>query len=65
MLIGIGFIGMLTGTIATSFINIKISNMSFKENILESIKKNLDDFDKLSNEDIYNIEIIKIASIRL
>lgn len=55
MIIGIGFIGMLTGTIATFFINKKVNNMSFKENTIESIKKNLDDFDTLSNEDIDNI----------
>jgi voltage-gated potassium channel len=55
MLIGIGFIGMLTGTISTFFINKKVSNRSLKENTIESIKKSLDDFDNLSNEDIENI----------
>lgn len=55
MLIGIGVIGMLTGTISTFFINKKVSSRSFKENTIENIKKSLDDFDNLSNEDIDNI----------
>lgn len=55
MLIGIGVIGMLTGTISTFFINKKVSNRSFKENTIESIKRSLDNFDNLSNEDIDNI----------
>lgn len=55
MLIGIGVIGMLTGTISTFFINKKVSNRSFKENTIENIKKSLDDFDNLTNEDIDNI----------
>jgi len=55
MLIGIGFIGMLTGTIATFFIKNEVSNGSFKENTIEGIKRSLNDFDDLSNEDIDNI----------
>lgn len=55
MIIGIGFIGMLMGTIATFFINKKVSNKSLKESTIENIKNNLDDFDNLSNEDIDNI----------
>ncbi|WP_242966496.1 potassium channel family protein [Clostridium sp. BSD9I1] len=55
MLIGIGVIGMLTGTISTFFINKKASNRSFKENTIEGIKKSLDNFDNLTNEDIDNI----------
>ncbi|MBM7870125.1 voltage-gated potassium channel [Clostridium pascui] len=55
MLIGIGVIGMLTGTISTFFINKKVSSKSLKVNTIESIKRSLDDFDNLSNEDIDNI----------
>lgn len=55
MLIGIGFIGMLTGTIATFFINDKVSDRSLKGNTIEGIKNSLNDFDNLSIEDIDNI----------
>ena len=55
MLIGIGFIGMLTGTIATFFINNKVSDRSLKGNTIEGIKNSLNDFDSLSDEDIDNI----------
>lgn len=55
MLIGISVIGMLTGTISTFFINKKANSKSLKENTIESIKRSLDDFDNLSNEDIDNI----------
>jgi voltage-gated potassium channel len=55
MLVGIGFIGMLTGTISTFFINRNIKNSSFKEKTLENIKSELDNFDNLSCEDIENI----------
>lgn len=55
MLIGIGFIGMLTGTIATFFLKEEVSNGSFKENTIESVKRSLNDFDNLSDEDIDNI----------
>jgi len=55
MLIGIGFIGMLTGTIATFFLKNEVSNGTFKGNTIERIKRSLNDFDNLSNEDIDNI----------
>ena len=55
MLIGIGFIGMLTGTIATFFIKNEVHNGTFKENTIESIRISLNDFDNLSSEDIDNI----------
>jgi len=55
MLVGIGVLGMLTGTISTFFINKKVSNGSVKEATIENIKKSLDDFDNLSEEDIDNI----------
>lgn len=58
MLIGIGFLGMLTGAISTFFINYQVSNRSLKENTIESIQKSLNDFDNLSLEDIDNIHKI-------
>lgn len=57
MLVGIGFVGMLTGTIATFFIK-KKSSETYKENVIENIKEQLDDFESLSKKDlktIYNI----------
>ena len=55
MLVGIGFIGMLTGTIATYFLSEKENNKSFKEEIIDSIKDKLDNFDDLTNDDISDI----------
>jgi len=55
MLIGIGFIGMLTGTIATFFIKNEVHHGTFKENTIEGIRISLNDFDNLSSEDIDNI----------
>lgn len=54
MLIGIGFLSMLTSTIATFFLK-KSSKASYKNEVIESIKSNLDNFDDLSKEDIENI----------
>jgi voltage-gated potassium channel len=62
MLVGIGFIGMLTGTISTYFLSRrKDANKSYKEDILESIKVKLDDFDNISKEDIYNIYHVMLS----
>ncbi|GIM30088.1 potassium channel protein [Clostridium polyendosporum] len=52
MLVGIGFIGMLTGTIATFFLDKKTVYKSYKEEIIEGIKNKLDEFDKLDHKDI-------------
>lgn len=53
MLIGIGFIGMLTGTIATFFLNDKNENKgSYKDSIVNDAKTKLDNFDSLSKEDL-------------
>lgn len=54
MLTGIGFIGMLTGTISTYFLKRKVSN-SFKSEILENIKEKLDHFEHLTEEDVSDI----------
>jgi len=55
MLIGIGFIGMLTGTIATFFINKKDEKTSFKDDTLEMIKQKLNDFNNLTFEEVEDI----------
>ena len=52
MIVGIGFIGMLTGTIATFFIKNKEKNLTYREGIIEDIKNKLDDFDSLTREDL-------------
>lgn len=52
MLVGIGFIGMLTGTISTYFIKRKEKNTSIKNETVEIIKSKLDDYANLTNEDI-------------
>lgn len=51
MLVGIGFIGMLTGTIATFFIK-QEENPSYKKSVVQRIKNRLDDFDLLSKEEL-------------
>jgi len=53
MLIGIGFIGMLTGTIATFFITTK-KPQSYREKVIQEIKDQLDNED-ITKEDINNI----------
>ncbi|WP_026881094.1 potassium channel family protein [Clostridium akagii] len=54
MLVGIGFLGMLTGTISVFFLR-KNTNTSYKNQTIEDIKTKLDNFDDLSSEDIYDI----------
>ena len=60
MLVGIGFLGMLTGTIATFFLSKKDST-TFKNQTIEDIKTRLDNFDELNMEDINNIYNVLIA----
>lgn len=57
MLVGIGFLSMLTGTISTFFLNKNNSknHTSYKNDVIENIKSRLDNFDELSSEDIENI----------
>lgn len=61
MITGIGFIGMLTSTISSYFIDKRLNNTlnnklgDFKSKIIVDIKSKLDNFDDLSNEDIDNI----------
>lgn len=55
MIIGISFLGMLTGTISTYFITSKVGKSSFKEDIVANIKAKLDDIDNLSDKDIDDI----------
>ena len=53
MLIGIGFIGMLTGTIATYFLGEgSKEKRSYKHQAINNIKEQIDNLDKLTDEDI-------------
>ncbi|MBZ9689802.1 hypothetical protein G9F72_026375 [Clostridium estertheticum] len=60
MLSGIGFLGMLTATIATFFLKGNNSR-SYKNQTIEDIKARLDNFDELNIEDINNIHNVLIA----
>lgn len=53
MLVGIGFLSMLTGTISTFFLQRK--STSYKNDVIENIKNRLDNFDELNSDDIENI----------
>jgi voltage-gated potassium channel len=55
MLGGIGFIGMLTGTIATFFIKEPKHESSYKGKSIELIKNQLENFEDLTDEDIDTI----------
>ncbi|MEO2508103.1 ion channel [Clostridium paraputrificum] len=56
MVVGIGFVGMLTGTIATYFLgNSNDKKLSYKDGIIEDAKSKLDDFDNLSKEELQDI----------
>lgn len=55
MIVGIGFVGMLTGTIATFFLKNKEVELTYRENVIEDIKNKLDEFDSLSIEEVKDI----------
>ena len=53
MIIGIGFVGLLTATIATFFLtNSKKEKNTYKNDVINDIKSKLDDFDSLTKEDL-------------
>jgi voltage-gated potassium channel len=59
MLIGIGFLSMLTGTIATFFIS--NNKASYKNESIQQIISRLDNFSSLSIEDINDIHSVLLA----
>lgn len=59
MIIGIGFISSLTGTIATYFIS--SHGASYKDETILQIVKKIEDFPKLSIDDINDIHAVLIA----
>lgn len=53
MIIGIGFVGLLTATIATFFLgNSRKQRNTYKNHVIEDVKGKLDDFDSLTKEDL-------------
>lgn len=61
MLVGIGFVGVLTGTIAVHFIEKNKKNKTYKEEVIEDIQSKLKDFQDLSKEDIKDIYKVLIS----
>ena len=61
MLVGIGFVGMLTGTIATYFLSDKEKDKSYKSKVIETIQQKLNDFQSLSKEDLEDMHRILLS----
>lgn len=61
MMVGIGFIGMLTGTIATYFIRGVEEPKSYKAELVERAKGKLEHFDDLSEEDLRDMFQVMIS----
>lgn len=62
MIVGIGFVGLLTGTIATFFlINSKKQKNTYKNDVIEDIKSKLDDFDSITKEELR--EMFKVLEV--
>ena len=55
MIIGLGFVGMLSGTIATYFLSQKKVKNSYRYSVIEDIKDKLDNFDDLSADELDDI----------
>ncbi len=59
ILVGIGFFGMVTGTIATYFLG-KKESVTYRDKTIDSIQIKLDNLDNLSDEDINQMaEVLK------
>ncbi|MGU8433796.1 potassium channel family protein [Clostridium perfringens] len=53
MLTGIGFLGMLTGTISSFFLKeSKVENLTYKESLVEDIRNRLKDFENLNKDEL-------------
>jgi len=61
MLVGIGFVGMLTGTIATYFLTDKKKEKSYKSDVIETIQEKLNNFESLSKEDLENMHKVLLS----
>ena len=58
MIVGLGFVGMLSGTIATYFLSEKKIKNSYRDIVLEDIKDKLDSFDDLSSDELDDICLV-------
>ena len=58
MIIGLGFVGMLSGTIATYFLSQKKVKNSYRYSVIEDIKDKLDNFDDLSADELDDICLV-------
>ena len=58
MITGLGFVGMLSGTIATYFLSEKKIKNSYRYTVIEDIKGKLDNFDDLSSDELDDICLI-------
>lgn len=61
MIIGIGFVGMLTGTIATYFLSDKNKHKTYKNEVVETIQEKLNDFESLSREDLEDMHRVLLS----
>jgi voltage-gated potassium channel len=55
MLVGIGFVGLLTGTIATYFLTDRKKEKTYKPELIETIQEKLNNFEFPSKEDLENM----------
>ena len=58
MIIRLGFVDMLSGTIATYFLSQKKIKNSYRNSVLEDIKDKLDNFDDLSSDELDDICLV-------
>ena len=58
MITGLGFVGMLSGTIATYFLSQKKVKNSYRYSVIEDIKDKLDNFDDLSADELDDICLV-------
>ena len=58
MIVGLGFVGMLSGTIATYFLSQNKIKNSYRDIVLEDIKDKLDSFDDLSSDELDDICLV-------
>lgn len=61
MLVGIGFVGMLTGTISTYFLTVNKNDKSYRGEIIETIQEKLNDFESLSKEDLEDMHKVLLS----
>ena len=58
MITGLGFVGMLSGTITTYFLAEKKIKNNYRSSVLEDIKDKLDNFEALSIDELEDICLV-------